>query len=43
MINKKNSSFVNFNSIKGIIVEGKEIELPPFELFIREKVRPIFT
>jgi hypothetical protein len=38
-INKKNSKFVNFNSIKEIIFEGREIKLPPYELFVRDKVK----
>ena len=38
-INKKNSKFVNFESIKEIIFEGREIKLPPYELFVRDKVR----
>ena len=38
-INKKNSNFVNFNSIKEIIFNGREIKLPSFDLFTRDKIR----
>ena len=38
-INKKNSNFVNFNSIKEIIFEDGEIVLPPYELFVRNKLK----
>ena len=35
----KNSNFVNFKSIKEIIFDGREITLPPYELFARDKIR----
>ena len=38
-MNRINSNFVNFNSIKEIIFEGGQIKLPPFQLFVRDKIR----
>ena len=42
-INKKSSKFKNFESIKEIIFEGKEIKLLPFELFVRIRLGGQYT
>ena len=38
-MSKTNSKFVNFASIKEIIFEGKEIILPSYDLFVRDKIK----
>ena len=38
-LNSTNRQFVNFNSIKDIIFNRQEIKLPPYDLFVRDKIR----
>ena len=38
-MSRLNSNFVNFNSIKDIIFEGREIKLPTYQLFVRDKIK----
>lgn len=41
-LNSTNRWFVNLTSIKEIIFEGKEIRLPPYDLFVRDKINGAF-